>query len=387
MGAFLVSLQVRIAWREGVPAAVKAVCRGASRVALTGDGWAGVYNERLDAQDDKEILRVGRALSKRLAASAAAFLVHDSDVLAIWTFDGGRVVDGFNSAPDYFGDASAPPPDHDATAAALASVAGVGAAAVRDVLAGEWAFAEQQLEALAALLGIDADAMTNHDGAAKLPGVVEVGRGRRKRRARAQPFAQAVVKVAMARFKNERFEAEPLDVSPDKLILRATEGAEMETWENHIPPDVDALLAAAADGPQAFARLILAEGVETATEAACGLANVGCIDVLRAMHARGFDLTRSQKYLHPPLSAAARANLPKTVAALLDLGLDANAETKSHTPLVVAILAGAGDAARVLLARGADPTAKFGNMGLRDCADLAKFNGKALPDDVLARLP
>ena len=382
MGAFLVNVQVRTAWSDGLPSAVKAVCRGASRVAPTGDGWAGVYNERLDAQDEKELLRVGRALSKRLAAPAVAFLVHDSDVLAAWTFAGGRVANSFNSAPDYFGDDSAPPPDYDATAAALASVAGVEAAAVREVLTGEWTFADEQLRALAAMLGIDADAACGFADAASLPNVVEVG-GRRKRRPRPGEFSMVARAVALIHLPCELRESNTPQQSPADLERFARHEAEMESWEHHVPPDVDALLAAAVKGPRAFARLVVAEGKTTATECASILAGVGCGEVLREMHVMGHDLTAPPELTSPPIFNA----WPRTLTTLLDLGLDVNTLFNGMTPLATALMSGAGDAARLLLDRGADATLTPSGRSMRSYADFAQSLGKPLPDDVLARLP
>ena len=387
MGAFLVNVQVRTAWSDGLPSAVKAVCRGASRVAPTGDGWAGVYNERLDAQDEKELLRVGRALSKRLAAPAVAFLVHDSDVLAAWTFAGGRVVDACNSAPDYFGDASAPPPDHDATAAALASVAGVEAAAVREVLTGEWTFADEQLRALAAMLGIDADAACGFADAASLPNVVEVG-GRRKRRPRPAEFAMLVQWWAMVRLPCEALKGQPPTERPEEVERRMRHFAEMEAWENHAPPDVEALIAATEHGPEALARLILAQGQAVALETAAALASVGCTDVLRAMHAQGHDLAARSRDTWPPLCLAAVGGNIATLSMMLDFGLDPNTRFGEWTPLALVVVHGGGDAAaRLLLDRGADATTVPQGMTLREWAESRASLAKPLPDDVLARLP
>ena len=387
MGAFLVNVQVRVASNENVPAVVKAVCRGTSRVAPTGDGWAGVYNERLDAQDEKELLRVGRALSKRLAASAVAFLVHDSDVLACWTFAGGRVVDAFNSMPDYFGNDSAPPPDHDASAAALASVAGVALESLREVLAGDWVFAEQQLEALAGLLGIDADAACGFADAASLAGVVEVG-GRRKRRPRPAEFAMLVQWWAMVRLPCEALKGQPPLEQPAEVERRIRHFAEMEAWENHAPPDVDALIAATEHGPEALARLILAQGQAVVFETAAALASVGCTDVLRAMHAQGHDLAARSRDTWPPLCLAAVGGNIATLSMMLDFGLDPNARFGEWTPLALVVVHGGGDAAaRLLLDRGADATTVPQGMTLREWAESRASLAKPLPDDVLARLP
>lgn len=37
---------------------------------------------------------------------AIAFMLHDSDVLSYWYFDGGELADTYNSCPDYYGKAS-----------------------------------------------------------------------------------------------------------------------------------------------------------------------------------------------------------------------------------------------------------------------------------------
>ena len=382
MGAFLVNLQVRVAWGDDVPATVKAVCRGPTRVAPTGGGWVGVYNERLDAQDDKEILRVGRGLSKRLSAPAVAFLVHDSDVLACWTFDHGKLVVAFNSMPDYFGDESAPPPDYDASARAIASVAGADQAAVRGVLAGEWTFADEQLRALAAMLGIDADAACGFADAASLANVIEVG-GRGKRRPRPAEFAMTVRRVALIHLPCEATENDPSKESAAEQERFIRHLAEIEQWERHVPPDVDALLAAAAKGPRPLARLIVAEGKKTTAECVVWLAGLGCGEVLRELHSLGFDLSTKSELTSPPIFTT----LPRTLAVLLDIGLDVNTVCNQMTPLASALVAGADDAVRLLLDRGADPTLMPQGLSMRWYADFPRLNGKQLPGDVLARLP
>ncbi len=242
MGLFLVNVQVRTASSDDLPAAAKAVCRGQSRVAPTGYGWAGVYNERLDAQDEREIARVGKGLSRRLHARAIAFLVHDSDALACWTFDCAKVVDAYTVSPQDF----AAPPNPDATATAFAATAPADRRAVREALAGPFAFAEQRLQAIAACLGIDAEAACNFAEAASLPGVVEVGGRRRTRRPRAAEFAMLVRGIALSHLPCESADADPTEQSRAEAVRLARHMAEIESWENHVPPDADALLAAAA---------------------------------------------------------------------------------------------------------------------------------------------
>src|SRR4051812_3356265 len=168
MGAFVVNLHVRTEDRQGLAREARALAEGGCWVAEPKDGWAAVYEERASGQDDNWIRQLGAELSDRLDAPAVAFLVHDSDFFCYWLFEHGEVVDEFNSCPDYFDDDDS---DDDEPAASgvrpevLLRFCKPGSRSrdVRRVLTADGVFAEEQLQELAGLLGIDAErALTDY---------------------------------------------------------------------------------------------------------------------------------------------------------------------------------------------------------------------------------
>lgn len=69
------------------------------------DGWVTVFPEH-NGQDSS----VFEALAAKLPnLTLVCCLVHDDDVFAYWLIDGGRVLDTYNSCPDYFGSNNPPP--------------------------------------------------------------------------------------------------------------------------------------------------------------------------------------------------------------------------------------------------------------------------------------
>ena len=79
--------------------------RGVSHflIAPAKNGWLSLYEERASRQDTGLICDLAAGLSKDLKTAAIAFSVHDSDVACYWLFENGKLLDEFNSCPDYFG--------------------------------------------------------------------------------------------------------------------------------------------------------------------------------------------------------------------------------------------------------------------------------------------
>jgi hypothetical protein len=103
MGAFYGSVHVRTDDRDQVLAAAGKVARKDTRL-LVGPalrGWVAVYPSG-NGQND----RVARRLAKHVAGDVVYVMVHDSDVFAYSVFRDGKLIDQFNSQPDYFGAAS-----------------------------------------------------------------------------------------------------------------------------------------------------------------------------------------------------------------------------------------------------------------------------------------
>jgi hypothetical protein len=119
MGASFVNVQVRAAGAAVRDAIVRAVTQSAAsagyaeapdgaecdREVLIGErrgGWITVYDELAEMQDTEVIDAVTCAISEATGDVAVAVLVHDSDILQLRRFDGGRAVDVYDSAPGYW---------------------------------------------------------------------------------------------------------------------------------------------------------------------------------------------------------------------------------------------------------------------------------------------
>ncbi len=158
MGLFCVSFHVRTADEKAVSAALKAR-GGHHRVLAPKGGWVSAYDERASRQDETRIRELAESLSQDLMAAAIAFLVHDSDIACYWLFDRGRLLDEYNSCPDYF--------DDDAKDQASGAAGGQPDVLVRycradvstdnlaEILTQQAVFADDLVAELAQALGID----------------------------------------------------------------------------------------------------------------------------------------------------------------------------------------------------------------------------------------
>ncbi len=104
MGAFYGSVYFRTENRDTVRSILEEVARKRGCRFLLGPalrGWVAAYPE-MHGQDE----RVAKAAAKPFAGEALYVLVHDSDIFAYTYFRDGKVVDEYNSCPDYFGEAA-----------------------------------------------------------------------------------------------------------------------------------------------------------------------------------------------------------------------------------------------------------------------------------------
>jgi len=62
-------------------------------------GWVGVFPDNC-GQDD----RVSLAIAKRVEYDVLHLVVHDDDIFCYWYYRNGKLVDKYNSIPDYFGE-------------------------------------------------------------------------------------------------------------------------------------------------------------------------------------------------------------------------------------------------------------------------------------------
>lgn len=156
MGAFIVNIQVRNEDHQALANHLGESSVEAAWVLPAKNGWSTVVEEQASNQDDRRIRELTGGLSKSSDAPAIAFLVHDSDFVCYWLFDKGKQLDEFNSCPDYFEDGGS----GEASASGQPDVLlkyckpGTTVEDVESVLQAESTFAEEQLEALASLLGI-----------------------------------------------------------------------------------------------------------------------------------------------------------------------------------------------------------------------------------------
>lgn len=106
MGAFIVNFQLRSDSLPAVQSAMSKLVTTSAYVSPPKNGWITVYDAASDSQDDALIRRIGEGLSRAAKTDVFCFMVHDSDIASYWLYQCGRLVDQFNSAPDYFGDVS-----------------------------------------------------------------------------------------------------------------------------------------------------------------------------------------------------------------------------------------------------------------------------------------
>jgi len=108
MGGHYGTIHVRTEDRDIVRSAVERLVGDRTRrflIAPPIGGWVTVFPEN-NGQD----AAVSEALAAKLSDKTLVHcLVHDDDVFAYWLFEGGWIVDAYNSCPDYFGDPNPPP--------------------------------------------------------------------------------------------------------------------------------------------------------------------------------------------------------------------------------------------------------------------------------------
>ncbi len=166
MGSFYGSVQIRGDDREPIRSVLEELARKKRRFLLGPPlgGWIGVYPDG-HGQD----MAVARALAQRLPGEILAMLVHHDDVFAYEFYRDGRLIDQYNSAPDYFGEVSEAQKGKlrgwPETFAHLAADPAMFAA-MRDQLAAQGhdpvLFASELLEAFADALGI-CNALTSYE--------------------------------------------------------------------------------------------------------------------------------------------------------------------------------------------------------------------------------
>jgi hypothetical protein len=103
VGTFFTNYQVHTQDIEACIKAATTIVKSRALVTQPESGWISIYDETSELQDSAELQRVASELSEKLATEVFAFLVHDSDVFVYWFYRKGKLVDQFNSNPNYFG--------------------------------------------------------------------------------------------------------------------------------------------------------------------------------------------------------------------------------------------------------------------------------------------
>jgi len=103
MGAFFTNCHVRASNKSACINALGGLVHSRAMVTEPENGWITVYDETSESQDIEELRRLGKGISAKLKTSVFCFLVHDSDIFVYLLYNNGKLVDQFDSHPDYFG--------------------------------------------------------------------------------------------------------------------------------------------------------------------------------------------------------------------------------------------------------------------------------------------
>ena len=358
MGAFIVNFNVRSSDRAAVEHALREQHTPAAWVTAPKNGWITVYDENASTQDERRIRELGTTLSA--VAPVVALLVHDSDVLCYWLYESGTLVDEYNSCPDYFADsADAPGPASGGRPGVLLKycAAQKQLADVEQVLGHtKRVFAEEQLEELADLLGMDQtrarmdfEFIGREMSPAELDAVY-VG---------TEPPTEKKPATPGLRIAREEDE----DAGPDDKLAAAPQLSGMGNLSQMLQalgmgkpqapadPQVQALVEAAAENNLAEIDRLAAAGTDINGQAP--LKPKSGAAPLRARMIGGFTAMPAT----PLLAAIAHRHLEAT-RRLLALGADLTAQNPLlGTPVHAAACGGRTDLLRVVLDAGGDPNA------------------------------
>lgn len=163
MGNFYVNFSVKRPNQQQVADILRRRQRTALVTPAIGE-YVVVFDEEADSQDDKSIQAVGEFLSRETQAPVFAVLNHDDDILAYWLFVDGQLIDFYDSAPDYFeggafgnyeeDETEDKEQGGDARTLCTALAATSSPEQVERILRGDYVFAVERHEKLAAVLGL-----------------------------------------------------------------------------------------------------------------------------------------------------------------------------------------------------------------------------------------
>jgi hypothetical protein len=336
MGLFCVNMHFRTTDEKPLAAALNRRNVNRFRLLAPKGGWVSLYEEQASRQDDDRIRELTSELSGELHAPAIAFMVHDSDIACYWLYDDGKLLDEFNSCPDYFDDDAGEPsrPSGNQPAALLPFCrSGVTEDNLTEIFQGENVFAESVVEGLAEALGIDpARALSDYrDDGAEFGGADQSGDG-----------------------DDDDGDDGPASVPPapglmGRLAKMFGGGAKAEA-----NADATALVQAAAVGDSATIERLLARGVAVDDEAPAPLPGGQSMAGLGQVFPGGLP-----KIAMTPLLAAIVHKHREALERLLDAGADPNrVHPMFGTALHAATGAGEVELLRLLIDRGGDMKAR-----------------------------
>jgi hypothetical protein len=305
-------------------------------------GWISIYEQRASTQDEDWIAHLAGELSSRLATVCVAFLVHDSDIARYWLSDQGRMLDEYNSIPDYFDSVSA---SERRRVRGRADVflrycrEGVTRQDIETVLRADVTFAEDTITQLADFLGIDPGWALGDFGHP------ECGGGTGGLRA----FS------GDEDFDGEGDEGMPPPSGPGSVMQRMQQqfaGLFGPAQDEAISPQSTALVEAAAAGDVAEIERLVGTGTDVNARGMLPLEAPG-------LSSLGGNLAGMPRVLLSPLMAAASRGQARATEQLLELGADPREDHLLHgSVLHVAAQSGSPETVRLLLAAGIPPGVK-----------------------------
>ena len=359
MGSSFTNCQVRSNSAAAVRDALAGLVESRAYVSPPKNGWVTVYDEAAELQGDV-ICRIAGSLSRALKTAAFAILVHDSDIAAYWLYQGGALVDEFDSCPECLGrrvNAALRNRVRGKTDALLPlCLAGTTRAQIDAVIHpadGYPLMAEEIIGDLAKLLGIDDIRATlgfvyfDDEGEDILPDIADfepIGSGADRKTASPQaahgpadePMDTFPLAIGMLtqlwdtkHEKNLATFASMTGESADKMLktLRAgfDRGARDHLKRSTLPnrPTFDELKAARDDGPEALAELLARRTPEKLTEIGIGAALTGYDQFITALLKHGLNPNAKNPHGRTPLNAAEQAGKNSKIYQLLKAASDA----------------------------------------------------------------
>jgi ankyrin repeat protein len=402
MGVFFTNYQVHT--KDAVVCA-KAVADLVQFQALVSDadaGWVSVYDENSESQNDKEMERLAKALSSKLATEVFAFLLHDSDVFMYWLYRKGKLVDRFNSRPDYFRPVEAAERKKwagDFSKLLPIAAAGTTVKKIQQLMARKRVFEEELARQFAKLMGMNPErACTGFKYLRKSEHKFTLVHGKGHsatdselaesvESGNAQGVRSALEKHASPDGKNTLGESLLVSAVRRKRVEIAALLLEAGA-DPFADPKADALWAAATHGNREILQLLLrkpSEKLRNSLPAALTAAVLaGHAEIVEDLLKAGADPNlRHESGTTPLLSACSRGtefvaeiltgrrpqkptDWAAVVKMLIQGGADVNVQDKNGmTPLFVARATGQKEIAELLLQAGADPNAKPGPQFLK----------------------